>query len=108
METFDDQKWVFDIELEKDDAGLGLTVAGYICEKGIIFGMKCLKFKIQPITITESLCGIFVKKVVDGSVADRQGKILPNDQVIEVSHQILAALQESNFSNIFQLFQVYS
>ena len=79
-------------------------MAGYICEKGIIFGMKCLKFKIQPITITESLCGIFVKKVVDGSVADRQGKILPNDQVIEVSHQILAALQESNFSNIFQPF----
>ena len=110
METFDDQKWVFEIELEKDDAGLGLTVAGYICEKGIIFGMKCLKFKIQPITITESLCGIFVKKVVDGSVADRQGKILPNDQVIEVSgerwasQEIVAALRENNFSNIFQLF----
>ena len=35
VETFDDQKCVFEIELEKDDAGLGLTVAGYICEKGI-------------------------------------------------------------------------
>ena len=34
LETFDDQKCVFEIELEKDDAGLGLTVAGYICEKG--------------------------------------------------------------------------
>ena len=85
METFDDQKCVFEIELEKDDAGLGLTVAGYICEKGNFY-MKCLEFEIQHITITESLCGIFVKKVVDGSVADRQGKILPNDQVIEVSH----------------------
>ena len=35
VETFDDQKCVFEIELEKDDSGLGLTVAGYICEKGI-------------------------------------------------------------------------
>ena len=35
LETFDDQKCVFEIELEKDDSGLGLTVAGYICEKGI-------------------------------------------------------------------------
>ena len=85
METFDDQKCVFEIELEKDDAGLGLTVAGYICEKG---NFLCKMFEIlrsQSITITESLCGIFVKKVVEGSVADRQGKILPNDQVIEVS-----------------------
>ena len=40
-------------------------------------------------SLTESLCGIFVKKVVEGSVADRQGKILPNDQVIEVSHDEL-------------------
>ena len=39
--------------------------------------------------LTESLCGIFVKKVVEGSVADRQGKILPNDQVIEVSQDKL-------------------
>ena len=65
----------------QDGAGLGLTVAGYICER-------------------ESLCGIFVKRVlcppawsptvaspvqvVPGSVADRQGQIRPNDQVIEV------------------------
>ena len=41
METFDDQKCVFEIELEKDDAGLGLTVAGYICEKGV--SSQCLK-----------------------------------------------------------------
>ena len=41
-------------------------------------------------TLTESLCGIFVKKVVEGSVADVQGRILPNDQVIEVMVTILA------------------
>ena len=65
-DSFEDQRCVFEVELDKDDNGLGLTVAGYICEK-------------------ESLCGIFVKKVVEGSVAEVQGKILPNDQVIEVS-----------------------
>ena len=44
-------------------------------------------------SLTESLCGIFVKKVVEGSVADRQGKILPNDQVIEVSHDELLGMR---------------
>jgi len=64
-DSCEEQRHVFEVDLEKDENGLGLTVAGYICEK-------------------ESLCGIFVKKVVPGSVADQQGRILPNDQVIEV------------------------
>ena len=48
MESFDDQKWIFEIELEKDHTGLGLTVAGYICEKGnreVIIN-KSLMFKL--------------------------------------------------------------
>ena len=36
------------------------------------------------IFILASLCGIFVKGVVEGSVADVQGNIKPNDQVIQV------------------------
>ena len=87
LETFDDQKCVFEIELEKDDAGLGLTVAGYICEKGIFY-LEMFEMLNLTITFTESLCGIFVKKVVEGSVAERQGRILPNDQVIEVSQSV--------------------
>ena len=33
----------------------------------------------------ESLCGIFVKRVAPGSVADTVGKIQTNDQVVQVS-----------------------
>ena len=34
VDSLEDQRCVFEIELEKDKSGLGLTVAGYICEKG--------------------------------------------------------------------------
>ena len=34
MDSYEDQRCVFEIEMEKDENGLGLTVAGYICEKG--------------------------------------------------------------------------
>ena len=30
----EEQRMVFEVDLEKDQNGLGLTVAGYICEKG--------------------------------------------------------------------------
>jgi hypothetical protein len=31
---FKEEAQVLDIQLEKDERGLGLTVAGYICQKG--------------------------------------------------------------------------
>ena len=34
VDSLEDQRCVFEIELEKYKSGLGLTVAGYICEKG--------------------------------------------------------------------------
>ena len=34
VDSLEDQRCIFEIELEKDKSGLGLTVAGYICEKG--------------------------------------------------------------------------
>ena len=30
----EDDREIFEVRLEKDTKGLGLTVAGYICEKG--------------------------------------------------------------------------
>ena len=81
VDSLEDQRCVFEIELEKDKSGLGLTVAGYICEKG---GNHLSEHKYFHLLFSESLCGIFVKKVVEGSVADIQGRIRPNDQVIEV------------------------
>ena len=43
-----------DVELVKDSQGLGVTIAGYTCER-------------------EDLSGIFVKSVTEGSAAHRSG-----------------------------------
>lgn len=59
----------FTVELKKDLNGLGITIAGYVCEK-------------------EELSGIFVKSVSPGSAADC-GKIQVNDRIIEVDGQSL-------------------
>ncbi|CAH1153618.1 unnamed protein product [Phaedon cochleariae] len=55
----------FVVELKKDANGLGITIAGYVCEK-------------------EELSGIFVKSVSKGSAADVSGKIKVNDRIVEV------------------------
>jgi multiple PDZ domain protein len=60
----------FTVELTKDFNGLGITIAGYVCEK-------------------EELSGIFVKSVSPGSAADVSGKIRVNDRIIEVDGQSL-------------------
>lgn len=60
----------FQVELTKDNNGLGITIAGYVCEK-------------------EELSGIFVKSVSTGSAADMSGKIQVNDRIIEVDGQSL-------------------
>lgn len=59
----------FTVELTKDYNGLGITIAGYVCEK-------------------EELSGIFVKSVSPGSAADC-GRIQVNDRIIEVDGQSL-------------------
>lgn len=58
------------VELTKDANGLGIIIAGYICEK-------------------EELSGIFVKSVSPGSAADMSGRIRVNDRIIEVDGQSL-------------------
>lgn len=60
----------FTVELKKDTNGLGITIAGYVCEK-------------------EELSGIFVKSVSKGSAADISGKIKVNDRIVEVDGQSL-------------------
>lgn len=60
----------FTVELKKDINGLGITIAGYVCEK-------------------EELSGIFVKSVNKGSAADISGKIHVNDRIVEVDGQSL-------------------
>lgn len=58
----------FEVELVKDQQGLGITIAGYVCEKGT----------------QDEISGIFVKSVAKGSAADASGCIRVNDQIIEV------------------------
>lgn len=60
----------FIVELTRDNKGLGITIAGYVCEK-------------------EELSGIFVKSVSPGSAADLSGRIQVNDRIIEVNKQSL-------------------
>ena len=54
-----------DVELVKDSKGLGVTIAGYTCER-------------------EELSGIFIKSVTEGSAAHRSGKVMVHDQIVEV------------------------
>lgn len=59
------------VDLNKNVYGLGITVAGYVCEK-------------------EELSGIFVKSIIEGSSAEQSGKIKINDRIIEVDGVSLA------------------
>ncbi|KAJ8925337.1 hypothetical protein NQ315_009167 [Exocentrus adspersus] len=61
------------ITLNKGDQGLGITIAGYVCER-------------------EDLCGIFVKSLSEGSEAYSCGKINVNDRIIEVDESSLVNL----------------
>lgn len=54
------------VTLEKDDNGLGITIAGYTCEK-------------------EEISGIFIKSITPNSPADRSGKIRTLDQIFAVN-----------------------
>lgn len=60
----------FTVELHKNECGLGITIAGYVCER-------------------EDLSGIFVKSLNEGSDAFKCGKIEINDRIIEVDGESL-------------------
>lgn len=61
----------FTVQLKKDENGLGITIAGYVCEK-------------------EELSGIFVKSVTPGSAAALSGKVRVNDRIVAVDGVSLA------------------
>lgn len=58
------------VTLEKDSTGLGITIAGYTCEK-------------------EEISGIFIKNITPNSPAERSGKIRTLDQIYAVDGQEL-------------------
>ncbi|XP_041975812.1 patj homolog [Aricia agestis] len=61
----------FTVQLKKDENGLGITIAGYVCEK-------------------EELSGIFVKSVTPGSAAAASGAVRVNDRIVAVDGVSLA------------------
>lgn len=60
----------FTVELHKNECGLGITIAGYVCER-------------------EDLSGIFVKSLNESSEAFKCGKIRVNDRIVEVDGESL-------------------
>ncbi|XP_053699072.1 patj homolog [Sabethes cyaneus] len=63
----------YDVELRKNVYGLGITVAGYVCEE-------------------EDLSGIFVKSIIEGSAAEMSGKIQINDRIVAVDGKSLSGV----------------
>lgn len=63
----------YEVELRKNVYGLGITVAGYVCEE-------------------EDLSGIFVKSIIEGSAAEMSGKIQINDRIVAVDGKTLAGV----------------
>ncbi|XP_053678768.1 patj homolog [Anopheles nili] len=63
----------YEVELRKNVYGLGITVAGYVCEE-------------------EDLSGIFVKSIIEGSAAEMSGKIAINDRIVAVDSRSLAGV----------------
>lgn len=61
------------VELHKNVYGLGITVAGYVCEE-------------------EDLSGIFVKSIIEGSAAETSGQIQINDRIVAVDGRSLSGV----------------
>ncbi|XP_017849640.1 patj homolog isoform X2 [Drosophila busckii] len=61
------------VELHKNVYGLGITVAGYVCEE-------------------EDVSGIFVKSIIEGSAAEMSGQIQINDRIVAVDGRTLAGV----------------
>ncbi|XP_029717448.2 patj homolog [Aedes albopictus] len=63
----------YEVELRKNVYGLGITVAGYVCEE-------------------EDLSGIFVKSIIEGSAAEMSGQIQINDRIVAVDGKSLSGV----------------
>lgn len=63
----------YEVELHKNVYGLGITVAGYVCEE-------------------EDLSGIFVKSIIEGSAAEMSRMIQINDRIVAVDGKSLSGV----------------
>eukprot|EP00795_Rhopilema_esculentum_P004582 gene4582-20849_t len=65
----------FEVKLQKNERGLGITIAGYVGDK----------------TSDES-SGIFIQNISEGSAAAQDGRLQVKDQIIEVDGKSLAGM----------------
>ena len=54
------------------------------------------------VLFAEDLCGIFVKSVIEGSMADRSGCIMVNDQITQVDGTSLAGISNQQAVEILK------
>lgn len=71
------------VTLEKDQNGLGITIAGYTCEK-------------------EEISGIFVKSITPNSPADLSGRIRTLDQIFAVNGRELLGFSNPEAVNVLR------